>query len=154
MQFKNLLWKMGIGAEKEDAEAENDGYINDVPRRAVNGDFDSDYDDYMVTPNIKAAKPVSISATTHLQVIVVKPEKYSDAGAIADQFRNKKTVVLNLDNTNKDVAMRLLDFLGGVAYASDGEVKRIAQTTYMIAPFNVDISGDMIDELGSTTDLM
>jgi cell division inhibitor SepF len=100
-----------------------------------------------------SGKILSIPATTHLQVIVIKPEKYSDAAEIADHFKNKKTVLLNLDNTNKDVANRLLDFLGGVAYATDGDLKRIANTTYIIVPFNVEISGDMIDELENSSDL-
>ena len=62
--------------------------------------------------------------------------------------------MLNLDNTNKDVANRLIDFLGGVAYAADGDLKRIASTTYIIVPVNVDISGDMIEELGNNNDFI
>ena len=133
------------GDEGYDSEAD---YANDMPS-AINFD-----DDYGSKPSIKSSKTLSIPATTHLQVIVVKPEKYSDAAAIADHFKNKKTVVLNLDNTNKDVANRLIDFLGGVAYAADGDLKRIANTTYIIVPVNVDISGDMIDELGSNADFI
>lgn len=111
-------------------------------------------DDYGVRPSAssRSGKILSIPATTHLQVIVVKPERINEAPEIADHFKNKKTVVLNLDNTNKNVANRLLDFLGGVAYAMDGELKRIANTTYIIVPRNVDISGDMIEELGSNAD--
>ena len=120
---------------------------------AFSGDINFD-EDYGSKPSIKSSKTLSIPATTHLQVIVVKPEKYSDAAAIADHFKNKKTVVLNLDNTNKDVANRLIDFLGGVAYAADGDLKRIANTTYIIVPVNVDISGDMIDEPGSNADFI
>ena len=97
---------------------------------------------------------VNIHTTTQLQVVLVKPERYGDAAAIADHFKSKRTVVLNLDNTNKDVANRLIDFLGGVAYAMDGELKRIANMTYIIVPFNVDISGDMIDELGGNADFI
>jgi len=98
-------------------------------------------------------KVLSIAATTHLQVIVFKPQKYSEAAEIADHFKSKKTIVLNIENTNKDVANRLIDFLGGVAYAADGDLKRISNTTYMIVPFNVDISGDTIEELESSSDL-
>ena len=96
---------------------------------------------------------MSIAATTHLQVIVVKPQSYKEAGDIADHFKSKKTIVLNLENTNKEVGNRLIDFLGGVAYASDGDLKRISNTTYMIVPFNVEISGDTIEELESSSDL-
>ena len=60
--------------------------------------------------------------------------------------------MLNLDKTNKEVANRLIDFLGGVAYAADGDLKRISGTTYIIVPVNVDISGDIIEDLGNVED--
>ncbi len=146
MGFKDIIRKMGI--DGGDDNYDNDDYTPDMPS-AIN------FDDYEGSrPTIKSSKMMSIPATTHLQVIVVKPEKYSDAAAIADHFKNKKTVVLNLDNTNKDVANRLIDFLGGVAYAADGDLKRIASTTYIIVPVNVDISGDMIEELGNNNDFI
>ena len=56
-------------------------------------------------------------------------------------------MVLNLESTNKDTARRLLDFISGVAYAQDGKIKKVAVSTYIITPYNVDILGDLIDEL-------
>ena len=90
---------------------------------------------------------VNIRAATQLQVVLVKPEKFEDASAIADHLREKRTVVLNLESTNKDIARRLLDFLSGVAYANEGKIKKVAISTYIITPYNVDILGDLIDEL-------
>ena len=56
-------------------------------------------------------------------------------------------MVLNLEETNKDVARRLVDFLSGVTYALDGKIKKVAASTFIITPYNVDILGDLIDEL-------
>ena len=92
-------------------------------------------------------KVVNIHTTTQLQVVLVKPEKFEAASEIADHLRDKRTVVLNLESTNKEVARRLLDFLSGVAYAHEGKIKKVAISTYIITPFNVDILGDLIDEL-------
>ncbi len=93
-------------------------------------------------------KVVNINATTQLQVVLVKPEKFENASDIADHLREKRTVVLNLETTNKDVSRRLIDFLSGVAYAQEGKIKRISAATYIITPYNVDIIGDqLIDEL-------
>ena len=92
-------------------------------------------------------KVVNINTTTQLQVVLVKPEKFQDASTIADQLRDKRTVVLNLESTNKDVARRMVDFLSGAAYAQEGKVKKVAVATYIITPYNVDIIGDLIDEL-------
>lgn len=92
-------------------------------------------------------KVVNINTTTQLQVVLVKPEKFQDASGIADHLRDKRTVVLNLESANKDVARRMVDFLSGAAYAQEGKIKKVAVATYIITPYNVDIIGDLIDEL-------
>lgn len=92
-------------------------------------------------------KVVNIHATTQLSVVLVKPEKFDNAAEIADHLRERRTVVLNLEETAKEVARRLVDFLSGVTYALDGKIKKVAASTYIITPYNVDIMGDLIDEL-------
>ena len=92
-------------------------------------------------------KVVNIHVTTQLQVVLVKPDRYENASEIADHLRDKRTVVLNLEKTQKDVSRRLLDFLSGVAYAQEGKIKKVALQTYIVTPYNVDIMGDLIDEL-------
>ena len=58
------------------------------------------------------------------------------------------TVVLNLEETNKDTSRRIIDFLSGVAYANGGKIKRVSTCTYIITPYNVDLTGDeVMDEL-------
>ena len=94
-----------------------------------------------------AGKVVNIHATTQLAVVLVKPERFENAAEIADHLKNKRTVVLNLESTNKEIARRLIDFISGVAYAQEGKIKKVAVSTYIITPYNVDILGDLIDEL-------
>lgn len=94
-----------------------------------------------------STKVVDIHTTAKLQVVLTKPEKFSDAREIADNLNEKRTIVLNLESTNKDEALRLLDFLSGVAYANDGEIKKIAKSTFIITPYNVDVMGDLLYEL-------
>lgn len=104
--------------------------------------------EYQEPPRRNAGgKVVNIHATTQLQVVLVKPERYENASEIADHLRDKRTVVLNLEKTEKEVARRLLDFLSGVAYAQEGKIKKVALQTYIVTPYNVDIMGDLIDEL-------
>ena len=114
------------------------------PRRRRD-DRDEEFDTY--PPVSRSDKVVNINTTTQLQVVLVKPEKFQDASAIADHLRDKRTVVLNLESTNKDVSRRMVDFLSGAAYAQEGKVKKVAVATYIITPYNVDIIGDLIDEL-------
>lgn len=92
-------------------------------------------------------KVVNIHATAQLQVVLVKPERFDDASTVADHLNAKRTVVLNLESANKDVARRILDFLSGVAYANDGQIKKVANCTFIITPYNVGIMGDLLDEL-------
>ena len=96
----------------------------------------------------KRNKVVNIHATAQLQVILVKPEVFQDTKQIADHLNSKKTVVLNLESTTPDVTRRIIDFLGGVAYANGGNVKPVANNTFIITPYNVGFVGeDLVGEL-------
>lgn len=94
-------------------------------------------------------KVVNIHAQSQVQVVLFKPNNFGeDTRAIADELLKVNTVVLNLEDTNKDVSRRILDFLSGVAYANGGKVKRVATRTFIITPYNVDLTGDdLMDEL-------
>ena len=82
-------------------------------------------------------------------MVLKTPDNFDDATAIADELLDKRTVVLNLENTPKEHASKLLCFLSGVAYANGGKLKKIANNTYIITPYNVDVMGDLLDELES-----
>lgn len=90
---------------------------------------------------------MNINATAQLKVVLVKPERFEDASSIADHLNAKRTVVLNLESASKEIARRLIDFLSGVAYANNGQIKRVANSTFIITPYNVDVMGDLLDEL-------
>ena len=93
-------------------------------------------------------KVVNIQATAQLQVVLVKPEVYTDAKQIADHLIKKKTVVLNLETATPENKRRILDFLVGVAYANGGSLKPVANLTYIITPYNVGFIGeDLVNEL-------
>ncbi len=101
----------------------------------------------VVEPRRGSNKVVNIHATAQLQVVLVKPERFDDSSAIADHLNAKRTVVLNLESASKDVSRRILDFLSGVAYANEGQIKKVANCTFIIIPYNVGIMGDLLDEL-------
>lgn len=92
---------------------------------------------------------VNIHATAKLQVVLFKPERFGeDTRNIADELLKMHTIVLNLEETNKDSSRRIVDFLSGVAYANGGKIKKVATDTFVITPYNVDITGDdVLDEL-------
>jgi len=94
-------------------------------------------------------KVVNINATTQLQVVVFRPDRFGEeTRSIADELLKMHTVVLNLENTDKDQARRIVDFLSGLAYSNGGKIKRIATDTFIVTPYNVDLMGDnVLDEL-------
>ena len=126
-----------------------------APSRASSFNLDDDADDTSSVSSSGAStrrtpgsnKVVNIHTTAQMQVVLVKPDRFDNVSDIAEHLRSKHAVVLNLEATNKDVARRLVDFLSGCAYALDGKIKKIAISTYIITPYNVDIVGDLIDEL-------
>lgn len=75
-----------------------------------------------------------------IELKVVRPEHFEDVSAIADHLLNGRTVVLNLETASKETARRFIDFLSGVAYSIDGQMKRVANNTYIITPNNVDVT--------------
>ena len=77
-----------------------------------------------------------------MKLVVMRPERFEDAAAIADQMRRRSSIVLNLEATPRETARRLVDFLSGAAYALEGRIRRIAAGTYIITPANVDLTGD------------
>ncbi len=95
----------------------------------------------------RTSKVVNIHTTAALQVNIAVPERFDSVSEIAEQLRDKHAVLLNLESTDPDVARRLVDFLSGCAYALDGKIKKVAQRTYLITPYNVDIVGDLMSEL-------
>ena len=147
MGFMDELKKIIHPYDDEDYDYEDDF---EEPSRDSRSPFDDRKEDRRSEErrtDDRHNKVVNIHATTQLKVVLVKPERFENASEIADHLKEKRTVVLNLESTNKDVARRLIDFLSGVAYASEGKIKKVAANTYIITPYSVDIMGDLIDEL-------
>lgn len=139
--FDNLKSKLGI-------DTEADSYIDDTEDEIFAGGQGAPQQDYE-QPEVKqhSNKVVNINATTQLQVVLVKPERFEDASTIADQLKRQAHRRVNLESTGKEVSRRLIDFLSAWAYANNGQIKRVATSTFIITPYNVDIMGDLIDEL-------
>ncbi|MBR2048209.1 MAG: cell division protein SepF [Oscillospiraceae bacterium] len=84
------------------------------------------------------------------QLVLVRPETFNDATIIATNLRQKKAIVLNLDNVDKALARRVVDFLSGCTYAVDGSVKKVAHATYLFCPSNMEVTGDLQNLAGET----
>ncbi len=77
------------------------------------------------------------------EVVLFHAKSFDSAAKAADELRKKKAVILNMENVDKSLTRRVVDFLSGSVYALDGSVKKIAQSTYLFCPHNMDVVGDL-----------
>ena len=77
------------------------------------------------------------------EVVLFRPSSFNDTSKAADDLRNRKAVIVNMENVDKAMARRVVDFLSGCVYALDGTVKKIAQSAYLFCPHNMDVVGDL-----------
>ncbi len=87
---------------------------------------------------------VVMGTSSAIEMKVVTPKSYETVTQIADLLLSKKTVLLNLENTNRETARRLIDFLSGAAYALSGGIQKVADNTYAITPSNVAVSREAV----------
>ena len=77
------------------------------------------------------------------EVVLFHAKAFDDAAKAADELRSKRAIILNMENIDKALTRRVVDFLSGCVYALDGKVKKIAQSTYLFCPHSMDIVGDL-----------
>jgi cell division inhibitor SepF len=93
----------------------------------------------------KLPAPAEVKADdsdTNIELKVVRPTSFEEVSTVADYLLAGCTVVLNLELLDMPQVMRMLDFLNGVTYSTDGDIKNVSKSTYIITSRNVDISGD------------
>lgn len=99
--------------------------------------------------NINSSKAAS---QPRPHVVFRKIDRFEEVGEVADVLNDKRIVILNLETCPNDVSQRIIDFLYGVAYANHGDFKKVAGRAYIITPYNVPVSGELLDELGAGTE--
>ena len=137
---------------KNGINPDDPAYEEDMYTQQIQNDF-NDTQMYQQQPAQNYQDPYASAQDDGMQVSgsslelkVVKPERFDNVPQIANHLLNRRTVVLNLEDTNKETARRLLDFLSGVAYSINGNLKRVANNTYVITPCNVDVSDGPLRE--------
>jgi len=119
--------------EEETEEIEKPQFVQTINRRSLSG------------------KVVNIHSSAQFKVVVVQPENFNDAQDICDHLKNKKPIVINLEGLEKDLAQRIIDFLSGSVYALDGSIQKVSNEIFIVAPHNVDITGDFKGEVSNKT---
>lgn len=100
-----------------------------------------------VRPSRKNAQVVSIHSQKQMHVVVMEPSSFEEAQNIADQLKSHRPVIVNLENAEKILAKRIVDFISGTTYALNGNMQKVGNGIFLFVPNNIDISGEMRDEL-------
>lgn len=146
----------------DDEEYLDDEYDEPAPRRAPSRrtppapvEDDLEDDDFGFGVSTPAAAPVAapsagfsgrvvnMATGAKQEVVLFRPANFGETTKAADALRSNKAVVLNLENVDKAMSRRVVDFLSGCVYALNGSVKKIAQSAYLFCPHNMDVVGDL-----------
>ena len=132
---------------------DDDDYENDVVEETERAPREKSYDEPAYSPKKEApaklikSKTINYSQNNNgLQVVLVKPDRFDEVTSIADHLNEGKTVVLNLEESAREVSRRIVDFLSGVAYANGGNMRKVAKNTFIIVARGVDVMGELLPE--------
>ena len=136
-KFMNKVWNLlGVETDEEGydyeeelvepASAEEKGFLSSVSN--------------------KKNKVVGMPGVQQVKVIISQPSTFEQSEEICEHLKEKKSVIMNLEYVNKDVARRIIDFVGGAAYALDGNMQKISNSIFLVAPFNYEITNEVMKE--------
>lgn len=159
--------------EYEDDDFFDDDYEDDFEEKPKKSFFrkekavEDDYDDEYELP-AKTSKPArqannkvtpmrqpaasSRRPSANMEVCVIKPNSVEDAREITETLLTGRTVILNLEGMDLEVAQRIIDFTSGATFAISGNLQKISNYIFLVTPTNVDISGDLQDLLNTSFD--
>ena len=156
-----FLNAMKLNPDEDDYDDDydmDDEVVNEKPQRNTNSysDYDDD-DEYEEKPKKAPAKVTQMrqprrTAGNGMEVCVIKPTSVEDSREVTDTLLSNRTVVLNLEGLDMDIAQRIIDFTFGSTYAIKGNFQKISQYIFIITPASVDISGDFQELLSGSFD--
>jgi len=96
-------------------------------------------------------KVVNIHSNAQMKVVIHHPTEFDETASIVDNLKNRKPVIINLENLDADLARKIFDFCSGALYALDGQIQKVSKGIFILAPSNVDISGNIKEEYAPGT---
>lgn len=143
-KFLNLL---GFGNDEE--YDEEDDYIEEVETKKNNTrdtgrDEDESFDKSFFSN--KKSKVVSLPNASQVKVVILQPNSFEQSQEICEHLKDKKSIIVNLEFVNKDVARRIIDFVSGAVYGLDGNISKVSNSIFLVAPFNYEITNEIARE--------
>lgn len=136
-KFMNKVWNL-LGVETEEYDGEYNEY--DMPEMI------QEEKEYVAPVNNKKNKVVGMPGVQQVRVIISQPSTFEQSEEICEHLKEKKSIIVNLEYVNKDVARRIIDFISGAVYALDGNIQKISNSIFLVAPFNYEITNEVLKE--------
>lgn len=136
----NKVWDifgMDTAADKED-----DDVYNNLDEEY---NQEEDIDDRRVWGK-RSNKIVSLPQMQQVKMVISQPTSFEQSEGICDLLKEKKSIIVNLEYVNKDVARRIIDVISGAVHALDGHIQKVSNSIFLIAPYNYDITNEMARE--------
>lgn len=130
--FINKMWNL-LGVETEDA----DEYVDTEPSSAP------EEKEYIMG---KKNKVIGMPGVHQVKVIISQPNTFEQSEEICEHLKEKKSIIVNLEYVNKDVARRIVDFISGAVYGLDGNIQKISNSIFLVAPYNYEITNEIVKE--------
>ncbi|MNP27847.1 Cell division protein SepF [compost metagenome] len=153
--INKFMGMLGINSKEEEYEDINDTYENDVNNdieeevetrnnyRSRRSFSEIEQENPYSSRNLQAKIIPMNTAVSSSKMVITQPSCYEDVQEIGDYLKNKKSVIINLENINKEDARRVLDFLSGAAFIADGTIQKVSNLIYLMTPRNVEIQNDV-----------
>ena len=134
--FVNKMWKI-LGVENEDEYDMEDYDSIDAPVEDR---------EFTLNTNNKKNKVVGMPGVQQVKVIISQPNSFEQSEEICEHLKEKKSIIVNLEYVNKDVARRIIDFISGAVYALDGNIQKISNSIFLVAPYNYEITNEILKD--------
>jgi len=142
--FNFVGWE-AVDEDEDELELNDEGNKDEAKSERIQTHF------FNNSKKQQSGKVVNIHSANQFKMIVAQPNTFDDAQDICDHLKSKKPVVINLEGIEKADAQRIIDFLSGAIYSLDGSIQKVSCDIFVIAPNNVDVSGDLKEELKNKT---
>lgn len=132
--FVNKMWKI-LGVEEDPYDSTYDGEELPIEEKET-----------APVSNNKKNKVVGMPGVQQVRVIISQPNSFEQSVEICEHLKEKKSIIVNLEYVNKDVARRIIDFISGAVYALDGNIQKISNSIFLVAPFNYEITNEILKD--------
>ena len=142
-RFLNFL---GFGSDNDDDEYDDIDYGKNRFANERNSFMEDEEEEKVETFIKRKPKVVSMPNSSQVKVVILQPNSFEQSQEICEHLKEKKSIIVNLEFVDKDVARRIIDFVSGAVYGLDGNISKVSNSIFLIAPYNYEITNELARE--------